>query len=347
MSDMQKVLQTKEKIMDLIRQRGPELPVKLANTMGISNIFTSAFMSELVGEQKLKISHMRVGSSPLYYILGQEEQLQKYANYLNNKEKEAFGNLKDKQILQDDELEPAIRVALRSLKDFAVQIQISKGQENKIFWKIHTLSNEDAKNLISLKINPKEKEVTEEKKEILQAEENKKFVKEQISYDRRSDHNLKSEIIEGNDRHKSEEKINSSPQKSEVEITEKIKEKTTPKEKIKLVSSVFLTNIKEILANKDFEVLSEILIKKKEYVAKIRTNTQFGKQEFYLIAKEKKKINSDDLTIALQKAQAEKMPALIMSTGEIDKKSLEYYKEWSNLIKHEKINLKDKEIVKI
>ena len=38
-----------------------------------------------------------------------------------------------------------------------------------------------------------------------------------------------------------------------------------------------------------------------------------------------------------QRAQAEKMPALIISPGEIDKKAQDYYKEWSNLIKHQKI----------
>jgi len=40
----------------------------------------------------------------------------------------------------------------------------------------------------------------------------------------------------------------------------------------------------------------------------------------------------------LQKAQSEKMPALIISPGEVDKKAQEYYKEWSNLIKHQKLS---------
>ena len=116
MPDMQKLLQTKERIVEIIKQRGPEIPVRIANTIGTNNLFTAAFMSELVSEQRLKISNMRVGASPLYYIPGQEEQLQKYTDYLNHKEKEAFNLLKQNSVLQDSEQEPAIRVALHSIK---------------------------------------------------------------------------------------------------------------------------------------------------------------------------------------------------------------------------------------
>lgn len=292
MPDIQKVMQTKERIMELIKQRGPELPVRIANTIKLSNIFTAAFMSELISEQKLKISNMRVGSSPLYYIQGQEEQLQKYVDYLNHKEKEAFNLLKQNSILQDSEQEPAIRVALRSIKDFAVPIQIIDNSETKIFWKIHTLTNETAKNLIGQKINPEP---------------------------------IKKEVQE---------------EKQEKEIIEKTPEEELPVKKQKLqrpASSEFLNGLKEILLEKNIEITQEILAKKKEFAAKVRTDTPFGKQEFYLVAKEKKKITTDDLVSALQKAQAEKMPALILSTGEIDKKAHDYHKEWKNLIKHEKI----------
>jgi hypothetical protein len=85
-------------------------------------------------------------------------------------------------------------------------------------------------------------------------------------------------------------------------------------------------------------VLSAILEKKKDFTAKISINTLFGKQEYCLIAKDKKKISDDDLAIAIQKAQAEKMPALFLSSGDIDKKSQNYLNEWRNLIKFEKIS---------
>ncbi len=300
MLDMQKVLQTKERILDVIKQRGPELPVRVAGTIGQNNIFTAAFMSELVGEQKLKLSNMRVGGSPLYYIQGQEEQLQKYIEYLNHKEKEAFKLLKQSEILEDSNQEPAIRVALRSIKDFAIPIKIIDNNQEKIFWRIHTLSNEKAKEIIENIITPVKKEIKKEERI---------EVKEPVQ-------EIKKEEV------------------SEIKV-EPIKVKEA---KIKEVSSEFLDKIRKTLSEKDYAITKEILAKKKEFVSKIKINTNFGHQEIYLVAKDKKKITLDDIVNTLQKAQAEKMPALILSPGEIDKKAMEYYKEWSNLIKHQKLN---------
>lgn len=79
--------------------------------------------------------------------------------------------------------------------------------------------------------------------------------------------------------------------------------------------------------------------KKKEFIAKIRTDTIFGKQEYFLVAKDKKKITESDIVYALQKSQESKMPSLIISPGDFDKKALEYHKSWKNMIKFEKIKL--------
>ncbi len=302
MPDMQKVLETKNRILQVIQERGPEFPVRVASTIGQNNIFTAAFMSELVGEQKLKLSSMRVGGSPLYFIPGQEEQLQRFTEYLNHKEKEAFKLLKQNEILEDSEQEPAIRVALRSIKDFALPVKIVDNGQEKIFWKIHTLSNDKTKELIEKIISPKKQEVKEIEKAI-----EKEQIKEQLK---------------------------------ETNIEKATQEKTMVKEKLKKENpSVFLDNIKKILSERAYEVTKEIFSKKKEFVAKIKLATNLGHQELYLVAKDKKKITLEDLVSTLQKAQSEKMPALILSPGEIDKKAIDYYKEWSNLIKHQKVDL--------
>ena len=86
----------KENILRLIKQKGPSLPVPLSRELYQSSLFVSAFLSELVSERKLKMSSMRVGNSPLYFVPGQKPMLAKFFNYLNNKEKEAFNLLKEK-----------------------------------------------------------------------------------------------------------------------------------------------------------------------------------------------------------------------------------------------------------
>ena len=128
---IQDTRQIKEKIINLLKRRGPSLPVHIAKEIDMSILFSSAFLSELLSEKRIKISNMRIGSSPLYYLSGQESQLEKFSQYLKNKEKEAFILLLERKILKDSEQEPAIRVALRQIKDFAIPFE--KG--DKIYWK--------------------------------------------------------------------------------------------------------------------------------------------------------------------------------------------------------------------
>ena len=71
----------KEKIIFVFKKRGPSLPVHVAQETGMSILFASAFLSELLAEKKIKISNMKVGSSPLYFISGQEFMLEKFSEF--------------------------------------------------------------------------------------------------------------------------------------------------------------------------------------------------------------------------------------------------------------------------
>ena len=110
----------KQKIISLLKKRGPSLPVHIATETQQSILFASAFLSELISERKIKTSFMKVGNSPLYFLPNQEYQLEKFYTYLKSKEKDAFILLKQKKFLADSKQDPAIRVALRQIKDFAI-----------------------------------------------------------------------------------------------------------------------------------------------------------------------------------------------------------------------------------
>jgi hypothetical protein len=125
----------KEKIISILRRNGPGLPVHIAREIESSTLFTSAFLSELASEKRIKISQMKVGNSPLYYLSGQEQLLEKFSHYLKSKEKEAFTLLKGKKIIKDSEQDPAIRVALREIKDFAIPFK----KDEEIFWRYFTI----------------------------------------------------------------------------------------------------------------------------------------------------------------------------------------------------------------
>jgi len=302
MPDLEKLNANKEKIINILKERGPSYPGKISKEVGISPLFASAFLAELVSERKLKISNMKIGSSPIYFLVGQETNLENFIEHLNHKEKEAFHLLKDSQILEDSQQTPAIRVALRKIKDFAKPLNVKINEESKLFWKFFSISEDEIKIKIQNLLNKKSPEKSTEMK-IPSKEINKS-----------SENNLE----------KSEEK-----KKTPVK-------KTTKPEK---VEPDFSELVKDYLLAKDIEIMEELVSKKKEFVSKVRIDTLFGKQEFLLTAKDKKKINTNDLTISLQNSQTEKMPSLIISPGELDKKAKEYMRDWKNLMKFERVKL--------
>ncbi|MAH03540.1 hypothetical protein CMI39_02005 [Candidatus Pacearchaeota archaeon] len=173
----------KEKIISIFRIRGPSLPVHIASRIGLSILFTSAFLSELVSDKKIIISNMRVGSSPVYFIPGQESMLERYSQHLKSKEREAFLLLKEKKILNDKKQEPSIRVALRSIRDFAIPFK----RDEDIFWRYFTIKESEIKEIpktikiIERKIIPKKIEEKQELNIVNKEKPKKKPVKKKIS----------------------------------------------------------------------------------------------------------------------------------------------------------------------
>lgn len=129
----------KEEIIYKLKINGPSLPVHIAKWIGSSILFTSAFLSELLSEKKLKMSNMRIGSSPLYFTEGQEYMLERFSEHLKSKEKEAFQLLQEKKFLQDLRQLPAIRVALREIKDFAIPFK----RNDELMWRFFTVPEAD------------------------------------------------------------------------------------------------------------------------------------------------------------------------------------------------------------
>ena len=78
---------------------------------------------------------------------------------------------------------------------------------------------------------------------------------------------------------------------------------------------------------------------KKEFEAKVRTDGLFGKQEFYLVAKDKKSVSEKDFEGVWEKAHKKRLQALFLSPGELNKKAKEHLREWNNLVKFEKLGV--------
>lgn len=299
------VEEVKVQILKTLDMVGPSLPIQIAKTTGLSPMFASAILSELVGAQKVKMSKLKYGSTPLYFIPGQEQRLENFADEnLSAGEKVAYHKLKEEKIIDDIKQEPAMRVALRSINDFAVPIRF----QDKIIWKYKFISNEEAKDILDQRFNGKEKPEVKVEKEI--PVEKEPEIEEEVVIER--------------------PKVKLIPEKEEVEEP---RVKTIKTKKKVETTNEFLVEVKSFLDKKDIELVKEIESKKKDVTAIIRINSDLGKISFLLIAKDKKKLNLTDLTMAYQKAITHKMPCYLLSRSESSRAIEDFLEEHKNLLK--------------
>lgn len=155
-----------DKILSFVQMNGPVVPMQIAKAVGTNSIFASALLSELASNKKLKISHVKVGSSPLYYVPGQEVKLQSYSERLNSKEKKAYDLLLKKKLLRDKNQDPVIRVALREIKDFAIPLQVNIEGTREVFWKWYLLPDKEIEPRIRDVLQPKPIEKTVEQPKV-------------------------------------------------------------------------------------------------------------------------------------------------------------------------------------
>lgn len=287
---MLKANDTHKKIIEILRIKGPSLPIQISKQIGLSSLFVSAFLSELAGEKRIKISNLKVGGSPLYFLDGQQEQLEKFYKYLHPKEAEAFLLLKEKGILKDSEQTPAIRVALRSIRDFAMGFK----KDDEIFWRYAFVPENRIMELLKKAPEPKK-------------------IKEKIKLEAQ----------------KAKPAIEIRPLKIQGELKKETKKKQKPK-------SEFVLKVIQIL-NSNYKIIEEKDYKTKEYNCIIQINSNLGLINFFTQAKDKKTISEADLRKLLSHAQAISLPALILYTGKISKKSQEFVEKYYSILKTRRI----------
>ncbi|MFH0831887.1 MAG: hypothetical protein V1886_03430 [archaeon] len=157
----------KRKIAEIIGQRGPSLPIHVTKGAELSILFASAILSEMVSNRTLRVSNLKVGGSPLYYLPGQEPMLENFYTYLPSKEKEVFLLLQKHHVLEEESLLPALRVAIRNIKDFASQFSIKAEEGEKVFWRFNSFSHEEAVKSAEAALNKARKPKKEAAKEAI------------------------------------------------------------------------------------------------------------------------------------------------------------------------------------
>lgn len=345
-----------EEIISIVRKQGPVLPAQLSKKIGTDILIASAYLAELVDSKKLKISNIKVGSSPVYYIEEQKPRLQEFYEYLNEKDKRAFDLLKDKKVLKDTEMEPLTRVALRNIKDFAVPLQVTHNGTKTVFWKWFLLSKDEAEMLIKVLLQPGQEPEKKIEPEIPVKEPERKIEK---PVERAIELHKKIEPVQRTiepiktpgsvkDTQKPEvsgttesgvQKPIQKPDPIKKESVQKpvLEKKIEPIEKQKPLAEAtpkkqgkpddFLFQLKNYLMAKKIEIVEHTVVRKGAEVDLIlKVPSVVGRLEYYCKAKNKKRVSDSDLTNAFVQGQLKKVPAMIITTGDLTKKAEELMK---------------------
>lgn len=329
--------------------KGPSIPVWVAKHIGTNILFSSAMLGELASKGKLKISSVKIGGSPLYYIPGQESDLQQYSKNLHNKEQKAYELLKEEKILRDKQLEPVIRVALRGIKDYAVALEVGFNGGVEIFWKWYLLSKEEAQTMISQIINPQQavkeepretltkkpiiesKEKTQEdlkEKSIKKAPETKPTVKNKTQE--------KSEIYKNSEKEKiksepifeqTAQSVSGSTPNTLMPKEINAEEKKEPEQKkleadiAKLSNDDFFNKMLDYFSSKEIAVdRYEIIRKASDIEFYILIPSPVGKIKYLAKARSKKNSNDTDLSAAFLQGQRKNLPVMYITIGKVTKK---------------------------
>ena len=356
----------KNHIVSIMKTRGPSLPIQIAKDTKQTSIFASAFLSELLGEKRIKLSNLRVGGTPLYLLEGQEPMLENFKQFLHPKEQEALRLLKDQKVLKDSEQDPAIRVAIRSIKDFAFSFK----KDDQIYWRYLTVTESEVKQLLEPDTNKQENPKIEQPKIIINetikpdpVDQTKIIEQPEIQITRKETFEKQLVVMD-----KTESKKQEIIQPIVEEIKEPVKPKTKkimpitiapikeksdtlinsfdnplaikpepPKpEKIK-PKSEFVNQVLEFLENNKFRLVTEKDYKAKEYNCIVEIDTDLGPIHFLTLAKDKKSVSDIDLEVLLRQAQSIPLPALFLAPGELNKKAKEYQEKYFSIIKFKKI----------
>lgn len=277
---LQETSQLKEKIINRIRFQGPSLPVQIAKLINTDTLFASAFLSELISEKRLRLSNLRVGSSPLYFVPGQEHLLEKFGQHLRSKEREAFELLKENKILKDSEQHPAIRMALSQIKDFAIPFR----KDGELYWRYIIVDQE--------KINLEREEQLNKKIPLLR--EIRKQLEEKPK-----------EIITIEEKPKEEAVQEQTPKK-----------KPAKKRKPKKADDKFFNKVKKFLEEKSIEILDLEGFSRND----LRLRIKMDGEEKLLVAYNKRKINELDIIKAHKKAAELNLKYMLLGVGEPSKK---------------------------
>ncbi|MBW2964110.1 hypothetical protein KY363_01505 [Candidatus Woesearchaeota archaeon] len=352
----------RDKLLAIVQEKGPLWPSQINKELRTNVLFASAMLAEMVDQKKLKITAMKVGGSPLYYVAGQERDLEQFGSKLGAAEQNAFNILRSSKVLRDRDQEPTTRVALREIKDFAIPLEVTANGNSDLFWKYYLVADEDANSLIRAYIDrmlqpsaeKKEEPVPHPKKEVqarigeIDSRKEEAGANAPVPVESHVPEQA-SELKSVKMTHLSESAVPEFSYKpavsfstmidtdAEVSIGKEEEPEPEPEPEPESVAfpegEEFFDRVKGFFDGSGIEIDSfEIIRKGTEYDFVVRLPSNVGILTYYCKAKSKAKLNDGDLSTAYVQGQIKKLPILFITVGDMTKRAEDLLsKEFRNM----------------
>ncbi|MBD3304717.1 hypothetical protein GF343_06270 [Candidatus Woesearchaeota archaeon] len=328
-----------DKILAMARSE-PLTPTKVAKAVEKDSLIASAMLSAMVGKGLLKISSVKVGSTPLYYDPDQSEQLQNYASYLNEKDRKAYDLLKEKKVLRENALDPLSRVCVKNIKDFSRPLEVSFNGTKEIFWKWYLLPDSEAEPIIREMLagisdqpvkdqlaapeeqapapeppppapQPAPQPPAPELSSARPAAESKPEPVKPSAPEQKPEPEHKKPK-------KAQKKVKKKKPETQKRIVDKIRDMIAPK--AMKGSDAFLETLQGYFYNNEINVVQTFEQKRKsEFEFIVEINSSVGPLVYFCHAKDKKRVGEADLSNAFVQGQLNKLPVLFLTTGNLTK----------------------------
>ena len=126
---------TKDNLLRAIKEKKYVTPTTISEIFETSTMIASAALSELAKDKLIKISDLKLGSSPYYYDPAQKEFLVEIGKkHFSGYDKEALNLLEEKQVVNDASLSIQLRLAIERISDFSVPLEIEFENRRLKFW---------------------------------------------------------------------------------------------------------------------------------------------------------------------------------------------------------------------
>ncbi len=307
---------SKEEILSFVKQNGPTMISDIVSKYNSDSFIIGAMLSELKNKGELKTSHLKIGSSPLYYVEKDRKKLENYIEELHKKEKAAYELIKEKKVVREKELDPAIRVAMKNIKDFAKELDVKLNDKKITFYKRYDIDSQTAKKLISQNLSSEIKKFRDKNKEKQKPKETQKETKQKQE---------KPNETKEKPKETKEPKQKSKEQKEEKEEKEpkqtKIKESSDVSEILdKVNKEELLEDVIKYVFSKS-EIIKTISLKK-PIRGILKFDSEFGKIKYFFVIADRKKATKSTLYESILLASKENLPCMIIaneSANTIDK----------------------------